>query len=72
LFQPIRQVKQFLLDLCDQRLPCELPNLLCDGVNIFTASIALVARRRILDRNRVRGRRTILLRCQNARPSSRP
>ena len=52
-FQPIRQVEQFLLDFRDQRLSCELPNLLCNSAIIFTASIPLVAHRPILDRERL-------------------
>jgi hypothetical protein len=51
-FQPIRQVEQFLLDLRDLRLSCQLPNLLCNRAIIFTASFPLVAHRRILDRKR--------------------
>jgi hypothetical protein len=51
-FQPIRQVEQFLLDLRDLRLSCQLPDLLCNSAIIFTASFPLVAHRRILDRKR--------------------
>jgi hypothetical protein len=42
-FQPIRQIEQFLLDFRDQRLSCELPDLLCNRVIIFTVAIPLVA-----------------------------
>ena len=55
-FQPIRQVEQFLLDLRDLRLSCQLPDLLCNSAIIFTASFPLVAHRRILDRERLPGR----------------
>src|SRR5207248_7967971 len=51
--QPIRQVEQFLLDLRDRRLSCQLPDLLCNRAIIFTASFPLVAHRRVLDRKRL-------------------
>jgi hypothetical protein len=54
-FKPIRKVEQFLSDFRDQRLSCQLPNLFCNRMIIFTVSIALVAHGRNLDRKQLPG-----------------